>query len=211
MRNANKLKNKLGLWLMPLDSLHMTTLEIKHSTTEDDVEQLINILQPCIKDVVDYTYDHHARLVKPLLGYDASAIALSFVPAAGEGCTNLDDSYTYHHLRRDLYTLCKSAGVPIASRYTIPSSHITIARFVTENDFSIQQVPEPILSHAKMSKWLEAIEQVNQWLKQNYWQMKDQTIPEGGQWLVGREKGLECRIGTCWYGGGKTWILGKGC
>ena len=195
---------------MPIDCLHMTTLEIKDSTTEDEVQKLIDVLQPRMKDIVNYTHNHHARLVKPLLGFDASALALTFVPAAGEGSNVVNDSYSYHHLRRDLYALCKSTGVTIASRYTIPSSHITIARFVTERDFSVKQELGLVLSQAQMSKWIDAIERVNQWLQATYWPARGKTIPEGGQWLVGQERGLDCRIGTCWYGGGKTWQLGRG-
>ncbi|KAK3045627.1 hypothetical protein LTS18_013660, partial [Coniosporium uncinatum] len=98
-----------NLWLMPLEHLHMTALEITHSRTKAEIQTLVEQLKPAVSKIVNYTLDHRARLIKPMIGYDASAIALSFVPAAGEALPEAravtDDAYTYHHLRRDLFAL----------------------------------------------------------------------------------------------------------
>ncbi|KAK5279199.1 hypothetical protein LTR16_007891, partial [Cryomyces antarcticus] len=113
-----------------------------------------------IPEITDFTFDHRARLVKPALGFDASAIALSFVPAAGEMLassterTRKDDAYSYHHLRRDLYALCKSTGVEVASRYTVPSAHLTVARFIATAD-----------TEAGMQRLVQAFEEINAWLE----------------------------------------------
>ena len=40
-----------GIWLMPLDFLHMTTLEITHSLTEEGIETLVDKLRPTIPSV----------------------------------------------------------------------------------------------------------------------------------------------------------------
>ena len=184
-----------------------------------------------------------------MLSYDSSAIALSFVPAAGEARrpsrsglasdidilgpaeveTRQDDAFTYHHLRRSLYELSASGGVQVASRYTVPSAHLTIARFVSQEDISISPqeraddtAPDQldaagaggvILDRKRVEKLIERIESINTWLMEEYWPKESQQgecIKEGGEWIVGEEKGLDCRKGTLWYGGGETVRLGKG-
>ena len=51
----------LDIWLMPIDCLHMTTLEITHSLTELEIETLVENLKPSIPVV--------SKLVKSLLLY----------------------------------------------------------------------------------------------------------------------------------------------
>ncbi|KAI9683649.1 MAG: transport between ER and Golgi ATPase protein [Trizodia sp. TS-e1964] len=190
------------LWLMPLPNLHMTALEITHSRSAPEIAALLAQLGPAAAAIANYTRAHRARLVKPMLSYDAAAIALSFVPAAGEGAQageGLDDSYTYHHLRRDLWRASSAAGVRVASRYVAPSAHITVARFLQEEDFQGDGV------RALVGK----IEALNAWLRAEYWP-REGGVPEGGEWVVGQEKGLDCRAGTLWYGGGETLVLGEG-
>lgn len=195
---------------MPPDCLHMTTLEVTHSLTAPEIDTLIQTLLPSMESITDYTAHHRARLVKPMIGYDASALALSFIPASGEGTDAHNDAYTYHHLRRDVYALTKSAGVTVTSRYTVPSSHLTIARFVTQEDFLHRGKDGSVFDSHKMRAWIATIEGINKWLQETYWPSEGQSIPESGQWTVGHEKGLDFRKGTLWYGGGKTIHLGAG-
>ncbi len=201
------------LWLMPLNCLHMTAMEITHSLTALEIEDLVQVMHSKIPEITDYTFTHRSRLIRPMLSYDSAAIALSFVPAAGEGVredpAESSDSYTYHHLRQDLYELCSSTGVTIASRYVVPSSHLTIARFVTQKDIlkrGDENVPDP----TKLKKLIDKLEEANTWLQEEFWPADDHKIREGGQWIVGEENGLECRKGTLWYGGGEKIRLGKG-
>jgi hypothetical protein len=196
---------------MPLMNLHMTALEITHSLTEPEITTIISELgQPAIEAMADYTYDHRARLIRPMISYDGAAIALSFLPAAGEGLpsknsndsverTKEDDKFSYHHLRRDLFNIAKQT-VPVNSRYVVPSSHITIGRFLTQEN---HDTPE------KMQNFVKKIEEINTWLQEKYWP-KDGGIKKEGEWIVGQEKGLDFRKGTLWYGGGTTIRLGKG-
>ncbi|RKU41447.1 hypothetical protein DL546_001881 [Coniochaeta pulveracea] len=65
---------------------------------------------------------HFPRLIKPMLLFDKSEIALSFLPDVAE--------YTYHHLRTQLHTMLIETGMAIDTCYTAPIAHITIARFV---------------------------------------------------------------------------------
>ena len=203
---------------MPQQSLHMTALEINHSLTSPEITHLVSQFPASILEAMaDYTQTHRARLVKPLLSYDSQALALSFLPAAGEPRTtssssssNLSDperklpdsdAYTYHHLRRELFAQATSAGVKVGSRYVVPSAHLTIARFVKAQDFDVEA-------------FVKVIEGVNEWLVGDFWPKGDgeeSGIKEGGEWVVGEERGLEVRKGMLWYGGGgETAVLGEG-
>ena len=200
---------------MPIDKLHMTALEVTHSLTKEEIETLLHALGAKVSEITDYTLDHRARLIRPMLSYDSAAIALSFLPAAGEGVdggrTLRDDHYTYHHLRRDLYDLCKESGVTVASRYTVPSAHLTIGRFITQADFSTTDRDGSVVpALEKRKEWIEVIEGINSWLQDEHWPRGSSTIRGGGEWIVGKEKGLDCRKGSLWYGGGDTVRLGKG-
>lgn len=198
---------------MPPDCLHMTTLEITHSLTEPEVEKLIPIIEPKLVEITDYTYNHRVGLVKPLLSYDNQAIAVSFLPASGKDLqsplVNQADEYTYHHLRRDLYDLCKSAGITVASRYVVPSAHLTIARFVSKQE-SGQEAKIHGSDGTTMHEWIKHLGRINTWLKENYWPESSFITREMGEWVVGQEKGLVCRKGTVWYGGGATVRAGRG-
>jgi hypothetical protein len=215
---------------MPIQNLHMTALEITHSVTEPEISALITQLQPLIPTMTDLPHTHRPRLIKPFISYDNAALALSFLPATGEGLSvppsshpnrePSDDIHTYHHLRRDLYAMAHSAGITIESRYVVPSAHITIGRFLVQGDHD---------SREKMEKWVGEIEAVNEWLEREFWpgaergtaEREEQDggvgkkgeqdwIKEGGEWVVGEGKGLDLRKGVLWYGGGETVRLGKG-
>lgn len=197
-----------NLWIMPQMSLHMTALEITHSLTAEEIDALVQQMQSHIAKVADYTLDHRARLVKPMVSYDAQALALSFLPASSEpGGSGHDGRYTYHHLRRDLYTQVSATGVKVASRYVIPSAHLTIGRFIRKSDFEKQ---DGSVDHGEVERLVATIEEINDWLQREYWP-SESGIKEGGEWIVGEEKGLTCRKGTLWYGeGGETLYQGKG-
>ncbi|KAL8703319.1 MAG: hypothetical protein Q9201_003483 [Fulgogasparrea decipioides] len=201
-----------NLWLMPTDCLHMTALEITFSLTAPEIDQIVNQMLSRIPEITDYPFSHRARLIKPMLSYDTAAIALSFEPAAGESPPKdhspAADAYTYHHLRRDLYNLSRSTGVEVASRYVVPSAHLTIARFVTQSDTS-KADDNTTPDSEKVQKLLDHIQTINFDLQKEYWPKEGQDIKAGGEWLVGAEKGLDCRKGTLWYGGGETVRLGK--
>ncbi|ROT41210.1 hypothetical protein SODALDRAFT_307810 [Sodiomyces alkalinus F11] len=184
-----------NIWLMPQHRMHMTTLEVTHSKTPEEIAALVATMRSAIPYITSFTYSHRPRLVKPMISYDLSAFAVSFLPADGGG-----DAYTYHHLRRDVFDLARSTGVAIESRYQVPSAHITLGRFLTDED---HRTPE------QREAWVRAIDDINRWLEEEVWD------DEGrgqfcGEWVVGQEKGLDARCGALWYGGGRTINLGQG-
>ena len=192
--------------------MHITALEITFSRTAEEIEEIKNTLAPAIPTVASYTYRHRARLVKPMVSYDLSAFALSFLPASGEpgisppptapGTTEplvQGDQYTYHHVRRDLWDIAKKAGMTVDSRYVVPSAHVTLGRYLTEEDHA---TPE------QRRRWVDAIDDVNRWLETEVWGRPDGDFV--GEWVLGQEKGLDVRVGTLWYGGGRTVLSGEG-
>ncbi|PBP21729.1 putative 60S ribosomal protein L44 [Diplocarpon rosae] len=201
-----------NFWLMPLSNCHLTALEITHSLTESQINVIVENIGTTVAEVMtNYTYTHRARLIKPALSYDGAAVALSFLPAAGEGLpatsaqdtsarTEKYDDFTYHHLRRDLFDIASKSGVKVNSRYIVPSSHITVGRFLTQEDHG---------SSERMAKFIEQIEEINAWLKNEFWPIGRERRCEG-EWIVGQERGLDYRMGTLWYGGGRTVKIGKG-
>ena len=195
---------------MPEDNLHMTAMEITHSLTVPDIEHIVERIRPHIADITDYTFDHRTRIIKPMLSYDSAALALSFVPASGESLRDKrgpgHDEYTYHDLRRDLFRLCQNAGVAVASRYVVPSAHLTIARFNSQDVFGDEKMTHSV---EMRQQWLEHIQAINDWLRDEYWPVAGGGIRPGGEWVVGEEKGLDCCKGTLWYGNGIRVRLGK--
>ena len=198
---------------MPLQRMHITVVEIAFSKTPEEIARLLAPLHPHVSTLVNYTYSHRSRLVKPLVSYDATGIALTFLPAAGEPHTSPDpscpsnledieetgDAYTYHHLRQDAYNLVKKfSPTPPEPRYQLPSAHITLGRYLTQDDHGTQE---------QRGAWVAAVNEVNRWLEEEVWSGRSEFI---GEWVVGQEKGLEMRAGTVWYGGGRTIMAGEG-
>ena len=203
------------LWLMPLDNLHMTAMEVTHSKSELEIAHLVSVLKPTCQAFPDYPASHRARLIKPMISYDSAALALSFVPACGEALSHRrtvdDDKYTYHHFRRDLHSQITKAGVEVGSRYVVPSAHLTIARFNSPNVFGGDPLDGTVTQDIRKRKhWLHEIDMINKWLEAEYWPSDEGTIMPGGDWIIGEEKGLDFRKGRLWYGGGETVYLGKG-
>ncbi|KAG6001430.1 hypothetical protein E4U43_001315 [Claviceps pusilla] len=207
-----------GLWLMPSHRMHMTVLEVAFSKTPDEIAALVSVLRDAIPAITSYTHLHRARLVKPIISYDTSAIAVSFLPASGEErispaptapdaaaqTITQGDGYTYHHLRREVFDMVQQTGLQVGSRYQVPSAHITLGRFLDEADHDTPQ---------KRQRWIAAIDDVNAWLEREVWGKGEGEGDEAGfigEWVVGQEKGLDARNGSLWYGGGRTIMLGEG-
>lgn len=191
----------------------MTALEVAHSMTGFQIEKLLRHIKPIVSPMTNYPFFHRARLIKPLLSYDNQAIALSFLPASNENIPDApagnDKTYTYHHLRRDLYGLCTSTGVSPGSRYVVPSAHLTIARFVTERKPAKDDKDQLPNSSEEIVRWVHHLEETNTWLKEEFWPQSRSPSNVQGEWVVGEERGLECRAGTLWYGGGWSVDVGR--
>ncbi|KAK0660402.1 RNA ligase/cyclic nucleotide phosphodiesterase [Cercophora samala] len=199
-----------NLWAMPTHRMHMTTLEIAHSRTPAEIASMVALMRPKLPSLTNMPFTKRARLVKPFISYDLSALAISFLPAAGEAVlspppvaphpdTAESDSYTYHHLRRDVFDEAKSTGVEIGSRYVVPSAHITLGRYLTQRDHETRE---------QRQKWVQAIDDLNKWLENEVWDVEGGEYI--GEWIVGQERGLDARDGALWYGGGRTIMVGEG-
>lgn len=207
-----RLTESPDVWLMPMHRMHLTALEVAFSKTPEEIAALVSMLRPAVPSIANHTHSHRSRLVKPMISYDLSAFAVSFLPASGEhpispppvapdtteGVTQ-GDAYTYHHLRRDLFEKVKAAGIEVGSRYQVPSAHITLGRYLSDED---HDTPE------KRAKWIKAIDEINEWLEKEIWDREDAEFV--GEWVVGQERGLDIRNGSLWYGGGRTIMLGEG-
>ncbi|KAL4742330.1 RNA ligase/cyclic nucleotide phosphodiesterase [Aspergillus similis] len=209
--------HRLAIWFTPPESLHITMLEIVNSRTREEVDALAGrLLQDgTALKLVNYTYDNNycVRLAKPIISYDASAMALSFVPLTSEATAadkqQLEDAYTYHHLRRDLAATVLESGVGLAARYIVPSAHVTIARFVTQDGFLLDGGK---VDRNSVAALVQRIEKINAILRKEYWPQEDGegSTRAKGEWVVGQEQGLEFNKGTSWYGGGEKVLVG-GC
>ncbi|KKZ66418.1 hypothetical protein EMCG_07846 [[Emmonsia] crescens] len=211
-----------SIWLMPLDRLHLTVLDMANSLTEPEMEEMISSIGHSISDIVNYPSKHHSCLIKPMLSYDVAGLALSFAPAAGEVVVtpnktdqvggHLDHRYhyTYHHLRRDIFSLVNRLSAKVASRYIVPSAHITIARFISQDGFSRSNSSSEgdgnrsSLDTERVRQFISEIDGINEWLERDYWPRQDGS----SNWVVGEGgDGLVCRKGRIWYGGGESIII----
>lgn len=186
-----------ALWLMPLDNLHMTVLEIAHSRTKEEIDGMVAAMSDHVPGIVNFIHDAEKEVVleQPMVGYDDAAVALGFVPAASERGGEFDGAYTYHHLRRDIYDLCEKSGVEVASRYVVPSAHLTIGRWVDQE----------AVKEGRVGRLVQSLEEVNEELRTRYGGVGQKN----GRWTVGEEKGLVCRVGQVWYGGGESCAEGR--
>ncbi|OJK03377.1 hypothetical protein ASPACDRAFT_111122 [Aspergillus aculeatus ATCC 16872] len=211
-----------SLWFTPSDYLHMTTLEIASCRTEPEIDGLVTRLQRSgiIPQLTDCTFHHRTRLFKPVISYDATAMALSFVPETGGDMMGHahekeghDDQYTYHHLRRDVSAQIAAIGLPMKPRYIAPSAHITIARFITREGFLLE-TPGPAgveqVNKDQIALLIRKFESINERLRAEYWPSEREPIPRKGEWIVGEERGLEVCVGRSFYGGGECAHVGKG-
>ncbi|KIY48132.1 hypothetical protein FISHEDRAFT_65860 [Fistulina hepatica ATCC 64428] len=174
------------LWVMPRDKLHATILEIVHSSPDDVVAQVLEQVRPKLTEILALPQRGRVVLGRPMLCFDASALALTVVPIEASS----GDLYTYHHLRRDCWDLVNASGVHVASRYIVPSAHFTVARFVTTADFERDGGG---LDTAKATAWVDLIGGINKDLSSF-----------SGIWVVGEDEGLICRFGRVWYGDGES-------
>ena len=214
MQNALRevIPDERVLWTMPPDNLHMTVLELAHSMMGEQGEiklhGLIRDLEEggAMQEILSAPGQawkagrRAVRLARPMVVYDAAAIAVSFLPVvagsfdstrAGSPSENASE-YTYHHMRRDCWNIASSA-VPVASRYVVPSAHLTAARFVGNEGVDAGCV----------KRLVERIDSLNGQL--------EETSRESRQheWVVGEERPMELRAGSCWYGDG-GWAQAKG-
>ncbi|KAL1679774.1 RNA ligase/cyclic nucleotide phosphodiesterase [Schizophyllum commune] len=191
-----------NLWLAPASNMHITLLELVVAKTKMDVEETIQKLgSEMVERLVGYPKAHPTRLLRPRLNIDLGGLALSFVPEAGRMQEAAKDPpYTYLHMRRDLYALAGEAGITPQARYAVPSAHITLARFVSDEDFvaPTDQEKEKEAAGEKVAEFVQLVDAINLELGAS------ELV-----WTAG-EAGVELRRGRTWYGGGDVVCRAEG-
>lgn len=198
---------------MPASNLHATVIEIVHSKTESEIDGIRRGIVSSREILTDVGKSSRCRLIKPLISFDASALALSFVPAAEEPSSEQSasgDGYSYHHFREERWGKCKDAGLQVASRYVVPSAHLTIARFISQDGFEGRGPQAGMVDRGAVATLLATLERINEHLRAEYWPDEVGRLPESGEWWVGQHVGLTLRYGMLWYGGGESIHVGKG-
>lgn len=163
--------NKGPLWLMPRDCLHMSALEISHSAPKETTQALLVSLRPHISQIL-HPPPQAPTLIKPQICFDSSALALTFLPDPTQ-------DFTYTHYRANLFDMVSMTGVPVESRYQVPSAHVTLARFI--DDVPPKQVKQLL---AKITE------------------LNEQLASSDLEWTICSERASEFRCGRIWYGGG---------
>ena len=181
-------------WSMPPENLHITVLEVVHSTTRAAIESLIETIgMQHLERMVYYPAGKGVRLGKPSLSFDKAALAVSFLPIEG----GRDRGYTYHHLRGDLWEMLRRRGIDVSSRYIVPSAHLTVGRFIEVGPTGVGSVAK------EMKRWIKVIDEINDWLEKNGEQyMRGDNGKGQSFWEI--DTPLDLRKGLLWYGGGQT-------
>lgn len=113
----------VDLWQAPVNFLHMTIVELAHTSPPAQIEAMVSQLRSAdgprkLTRVPGFDLD------TPLITFDQGGIALSLLP--------VDDGVI--RAKTAVHNLIVSLGVAIKPRYRVPSCHITIARFTTPLD-----------------------------------------------------------------------------
>lgn len=180
------------MWMAPPENVHMTILEIIPGQMAEGLAPYVRGIEGAAKQIAGMPAEgaRRCRLVRPRVMVDRRAAAVNWVPGA-EGTGS-----TYHHLRRDMYEATR-AHVQVQSRYVVPSSHLTIGRFVEGGGADVL-AEDGTVKTEKVRELVEVVGEINAWLEG--WE---------GEWWVGQERGTELRKGQSWYGGGESVVVGE--
>lgn len=161
-----------ALFLPAPSALHMTVLEIASGRPEAEIPPLLERIQGVLSQVTELLRARArerktATLNTPMVAFDASGVALSFLPKR-------EGEWTYHHLRGEIYDIVQG-WVEVKGRYVVPSAHLTIGRYLRE------------LSEQEMRGLGEAIEWVNRELGEmgGKWTVGEEVgleVREGACW-----------------------------
>jgi hypothetical protein len=186
-----RLKALVGdvLHMIPAEDMHLSVVEISHRHTIHFLRNVYSFIGDELLGKLLSTLDGQPPvLIKPMLLFDRSGVALSFVPALAEN--------TYHHLRTRLHTMLLETGMAIDTCYTAPIAHVTIARFVEDTLFK-PSLYGPKTKEEQVRAWDDLISAVNRDLRRKYWGDRDGA---GFEWAVGKELGLEAQLGYIKFG-----------
>ena len=171
-----------SLWYPPPSHLHLTVYEVTHSLTSAQLAPTLALLR-AHPDVFDLPRMPTVTLDSPLVNFDTSAIALTFLPSSSpSSTTSPSSSYTLHHLRHDVCTSLTRIGVPWQGRYIAPSAHATIARLISTD----------AVDKIGVEQWVGGLERLREECTEGW---------ADAVWRLG-EGSAEVSAGRSWYGKG---------
>lgn len=160
-----------ALFPIPESWLHLTALEICHTKPADEVEHMARSMTPALSKALEVA-DSKLTLYKPMVSFDQRAIALSFI-------SKPPTSQTVY--REALFNVVQDNTPPDvspSSRYSAPSAHVTIIRFIDN------------LDPAQVQSLISTIQSTNKDILDSpiEWEFKPGTS--------------QCHYGRTWYGKG---------
>ena len=132
-----------ALWLPSPRQLHMTVYEVTHSRTSRQLQPLVATVRGHRSELCCQLPIDRVKLDSPLLNYDTSAVAITFLPIDVDG-------YDIARLRAEVGGRLAGMGIEWDGRYVAPTAHITIGRFV-----------ESRLRRASMEQWLAKLDELS--------------------------------------------------
>jgi hypothetical protein len=120
-----------GIWLAPAAWLHMTVLEIVHSSPHDTIVSSIDQILAGdgvrqLEQIQGFEVD------SPQLIVDRGGMVISFLPTDNRV---INCKQQVHEL------VTKVLGINVVPRYVVPSCHVTVARFAKAlEDLDVQQL-----------------------------------------------------------------------
>ena len=155
----------------------MTVLEVTNGLTSDQLLPIISSLTPCSTSLTAPPLPL-ITLDTPMLNYDISGIALSFLPSSNE----------LIELRARAWDVIAHAGVIAKMRYALPSAHITVGRFVKRGSgLGVER-----------AEWVRLLDVINDVLRgwEGKWELNSLALRAGVQWYGGgysiAENGVLC-------------------
>lgn len=164
-----------ALFPIPESWLHLTALEICHTKPADEVERLAKLVTPALSKAIEIA-DSGLTLYKPMVSFDQRAIALSFISKPPTSQT------TYREALFNVVQDNTPPEVSPSSRYSAPSAHITMIRFIDN------------LAPTQVQALTSTIESINKEIAESpiEWVFKPGTS--------------HCHYGRTWYGNGTVII-----
>jgi hypothetical protein len=172
----SSISNSDALFPIPESWLHLTALEICHAKPADEVEVLAKLVAPALSKILEVA-DSDLTLYKPMVSFDQRAVALSFISKPPTS------QITYREALFNVVQNNTPPEVSPSSRYSVPSAHVTMIRFIDK------------LDPTQVQSLISTIQSINRDIADApiEWEFKPGTS--------------QCHYGRTWYGKGTVITL----